>query len=194
MQKFTQLFAEAILPILGFYYWGWNWYFILLFYILDVLAREFIINLQANKIYNTQGGKDTLLIWKKSTIKSILIGLITLALLHFLQYLSYPNFSISKEAISFFNHKEMGIPQGIILIPLIFINVWMQYKMNFLKLNLHLKQKMSQMWAEHIHYRFFVLGIAALGLGITTVFGLKDVVLLWSAVLLPFIYLQFFKK
>jgi len=161
MQKFTQLFAEAILPILGFYYWDWSWYFILLFYILDVFAKELILNLQANRIYNTQGGDETLLTWKKSTVKSVLLGLSVLTLLHLLQYIRLPDFSVSNEIVNFFYHKEMGLPQGIILIPLIFVNVWMQYKMNFLKLNLHLKMKMSQMWSEHIHYRLFVLGIVS---------------------------------
>jgi hypothetical protein len=91
-------------------------------------------------------------------------------------------------------YEEMGLPQGLILLPLIGLNVWMQYKMNFLKLNLHLKMKMSEMWSQHIHYRLFILSIVALGVSIATIFELKDFVLLWSAVILPFIYVQFLKK
>jgi hypothetical protein len=194
MQKVTPLIAEAILPILGFYYWDWSWYFILLFYIFDVIAKEVIVNLQANKIYKTQGGKDTLKIWKRSVLTSVVMGFIVFILLHILQYLRYPSFSVAEEITAFLGYEEMGLPQGLILLPLIGLNVWMQYKMNFLKLNLHLKMKMSEMWSQHIHYRLFILSIVALGVSIATIFELKDFVLLWSAVILPFIYVQFLKK
>jgi hypothetical protein len=194
MQKFTQLIAEAILPVLGFYYWNWSWYFILLFYILDVAAKEVILNLQANKIYKTQGGDQIRKTWKKSSGQSVLLGAAVLIMLHVLQFLRVPNFSISKETISFLGHEEMGIAQGIILVPLIVLNVWMQYKMNFLKMNRHFKTKMAVMWVEHLHYRFYVGSVVALGVFVATIFGLNDAALLWSAVLLPFIYVQFFKK
>jgi hypothetical protein len=194
MQKLTQRLAEAILPLLGFYSWNWTWYFILLFYILDVAAKEITLHLQANKIYKTQGGEKNHETWKSVGIKSAMIAVFTLFLLHVLQYWKYPEFSFTNEIESFLGHKEIGIPQGLILLPLIFLNVWMHYKQNFLKTNQYVKMRMNAMWQEHLNYRLFVLTFAAIGLGIGTVFGIKDYVLLWAAVLLPFIYWQFFRK
>jgi len=194
MQKFTQRIAEAILPLLGFYYWDWSWYFILLFYILDVIAKETILHLQANKIYKTQGGESNHITWKKLGVKSVGIGLFTFVLLHVLQYWRSPDVSLMNEIGLFLSHKEMGIAQGLILLPLIILNVWMQYKQNFLKMNQHLKTRMTAMWQEHVNYRLFVMTVVAIGLGVATVFGIKDYILLWGAVLVPFIYFQFFRK
>ncbi|MGJ8660903.1 MAG: hypothetical protein ACSHXL_02600 [Bacteroidota bacterium] len=194
MQKYSQLIAEAIFPILGFYFWDWSWYFILLFYILDVIAKELILHLQSNKIYNTQGGDNNAVTWKRLGLKSIILSILTLIILHVLQYSRQEDFSVVKEVSAFLGHKEMGIAQGFILVPLIFLNVWMQYKQGFLKTNQQVKTRMSQMWEEHVQYRFFILKIAAIGLGVSTVLGTNDQILLWSAVLLPFLYFRFIRK
>jgi hypothetical protein len=194
MQKFSQAIAEAILPILGFYYWDWSWYFIFLFYSLDVIAKEVIINLQSQKIYQTQGGQENLHFWKKSAIKSGIMGVGLLWLFHFLEFLRNPTFSIGEEVTAFFFHKEMGIPQGYLLLPLILLNVWMQYKLQFLKQGMHLRMKMSQLWNDQLRYRFLVIGIVALGLGLHSFIQIKDAVLLWTAVILPFLYAQFFQN
>lgn len=194
MQNLIQKFGEAILPLVGFYYWNWDWYFILIFYILDVFAKEIIINLQANKIYQTQGGTETYLIWKKSAVISLFIGMATLILVHLIQLTSSINFSISKEILNFFYHKEMGLPQGIILIPFIFLNVWLQYKLNFLKLNMQLKMKTSLMWQRHINYRLFILVWVVITLGLALFLNLKDSVFLWGSILLPIVYQKFFNK
>ena len=48
--KYIQLVGDAIIPILGFFFWDWNLYFILLFYFLDMLTKEVLLHLKSNKI------------------------------------------------------------------------------------------------------------------------------------------------
>lgn len=194
MQKYSQSIAEGIFPLLGFFYWDWSWYFILLFYILDGLAKEILLNFQSAKIYKTQGGEQSKSIWIKASFKSLAIHLFVLVLLHLMQINLQPNFSFSTELKGFLGHKELGVAQGYILIPFVALSVWLNYKMKFIKLNEHLKLKISHLWNEHLHYRCFVLAVVGIGFPITFWMGRNELVWVLSAVALPFIYQRFAKK
>lgn len=193
MQKYSQNIAEAIIPLLGFYYWGWNWYFILLFFLLDGLAKEIVLHLKSNKIVATQGGENSKINWRKSGIKSGAIALFVALVLHFMVYISNADVNFFKEFIRFLSYTEMGIAQGWVLLPLIALNVWMQYKFTFLKFGLHTKTQLSMLWKEHLTYRYFYLFAVILGLGLHAVFHLNDFVFVWVSVLLPFLYMSVFK-
>ncbi len=188
MQKLAQNSLEAIIPILGFYYWDWSWYFILLFYILDGLAKEIILHLKSQKVYATQGGESAVRFWQRSGIKSAFIVSITTVILHFMYYINHANVDFLSEVIGFLSYKEMGLAQGWVLVPLIGLNVWMQYKFNFLKIGLHTKTKMSSLWGEHLRIRILYLIVVIIGLGIHSVFHLADFVFVWASVALPFLF------
>ncbi len=194
MKRNSQIIAEGLFPLLGFYFWDWSWYFILLFYILDVFAKEVILHLQSRKIYQTQGGEITVKTWKNLGFKSLIANTLTLALLHIMQFMKQSDFSLFQEFSAFMNHEEWGVKQGLILVPLVFLNVWMQYKLGFLKPKQHLTTKMSQMWQTHVQYRFFIMSLAAIALGISALFVMGDQILLWGAVLAPVVYLKLIKK
>ncbi len=189
MQKYSQYCAEAIIPLLGYYYWNWGWYFILLFIILDAVAKEAVLHLKSKKIYETQGGGEALSIWKKEGIKSAAMSLIVLFMLHGMYYMSHINVDFSSELYSFFSYKEMGIAQGWVLVPLVFLNVWAQYKFTFLKLGLHTKTQLSQLWLQHVKYKIFILILVVVGALIHTLIHLDDLLFVWILVLLPFIYM-----
>ncbi len=187
MQAYSQYIGEALIPLLGFYYWDWSWYFILLFYILDGLAKATVLHLKSNKILQTQGGKSARSVWKKYGILVMAMDLVVLVALHFMYIQNHPEFQFTPEIRSFLQHKEMGVAQGWILVPVVVLGVWLQYQFTFLKLKLHTKIQMSVLWKEHFRQRFIVLSAVLFG-GIVHFFvQLPDVVFLWAAVALPFL-------
>lgn len=186
MQKYSQNIAEAIIPLLGFYYWGWSWYFILLFLILDAIAKIFILHLKSRKIYATQGGEKSKAVWIKSGAVSFGIDLFILVLLHLMYSFNHESFNVGQEIISFLSYEELGLAQGWIFIPLIILNVWMQYKFTFLKLKLHTKIQISGLWKEYLMHRYIVLGIVIVGCAVHYFTSLNDVVFVWAAAVLPF--------
>ena len=48
--KYIQILGDAVIPLLGFFVWNWNIYFILLFYLLDLLVKEVVIHFKSNRI------------------------------------------------------------------------------------------------------------------------------------------------
>jgi len=186
MQKYNQNIAEAIIPLLGFYYWGWSWYFILLFLILDAIAKVFILHLKSQKIYATQGGEKSKSVWIKSGVFSLGVDFTILALLHLMYSFNHENFNVGKEIIDFLSYEELGLAQGWIFVPLVVLNVWMQYKFTFLKLKQHTKIQISGLWKEYLMHRYIVLGIVILGCAIHFFVSLNDVVFVWVSALLPF--------
>lgn len=186
MQKYSQNIAEAIIPLLGFYYWGWSWYFILLFLILDAIAKVFILHLKSRKIYATQGGEKSKSVWIKSGVFSLGVDFTIQALLHLMYSFNHENFNVGKEIIDFLSYEELGLAQGWIFVPLIVLNVWMQYKFTFLKLKQHTKTQISGLWKEYLMHRYIVLGIVILGCAIHFFVSLNDVVFVWVSALLPF--------
>ena len=48
--KLIQTLGELLIPLLGYFFWNWSFYFIALFYFLDLLASTCILPLKINKI------------------------------------------------------------------------------------------------------------------------------------------------
>jgi len=53
--KYLLLVSDALIPLLGLFVWNWSLYFILLFYLLDLLAREVLTHVKTKGIYKAQG-------------------------------------------------------------------------------------------------------------------------------------------
>ena len=121
--KITQLLGDLAIPLIGYYFWGWNMLFILFFYILDVgvsSAFTFVKTKSINKFHQTNYYP-----WKH--ILFILLGyFLTFYLVYFLILNISPKVNISKEIIRFLMMKEMGLPQGILLLPLLIAGGYMQ--------------------------------------------------------------------
>jgi hypothetical protein len=194
VQKYSQYLAEALIPLMGYYIWNWGWYFILLFVILDAFAKEVVLHLKSNKIYQTQGGSQSISVWKKQGLKSAAISLSILLMVHGVYYIHRINVDFLAEIKSFFAYKELGIPQGWVLVPLVFLNVWVQYKFAFLNVGLHTKTQISLLWQLHFKYKIFVFILVLVASLIHTLFHLSDAVLVWITILLPIVYMLITKR
>lgn len=129
-QQVIQAIGELVIPLLGFFWLGWDLYFILLFYLLDLLATEVFYQLKISKINKFQHTESSFFTRLSSIV---LVGLI-LVLSHGMIHLLYPELVFQDAFIEFLAYEEEGIPiaQGYLLLPLIIFGNYQQYKMFFL--------------------------------------------------------------
>ena len=112
-----QLFADLVLPLIGYYFWGWNVYFILFFFALDLVAQLYFTYLKSRKIVRFQQVNYPVFL-----LGSAFLGYLTASILlvFFMPYIVKGS-DFYKEFSSFLSYKEMGVPQLILLLPLIFV-------------------------------------------------------------------------
>ena len=162
--KLIQTFSEALLPILGYFLWNWSLFDILLFYFLDLIASTFFTFL---KIQKTQS-------FQKINTKNIdfllyslvlYIGIIfcTLQVLPLL----IPKFDVFALSFHFFMLKDMGIPQGYFLIPLVFYAGYLQYKMHFLQNKQFEKCNLQKLKKSHLMALVLLFSVITFLLGIS---------------------------
>ena len=132
-QKLILAFGELLIPILGFYWWQWDLHFIFLFYYLDVVASLVIYAVKIRKIELFRSGKWNLQHHFPAILKwymSVIVGLIFFEIgLMFV----YPELNLMNSLIDFLSYEELGIPQGIIILPLIALMNYQQYQLLFIQ-------------------------------------------------------------
>ena len=200
--KYIQLIGDSIIPLLGYFFWNWNLYFILIFYGIDLLTKEVLLHLKSKKINdfrkgeNAHGDKNENSHWGKFALTSGLL----LSFSIFLIQLSMPhierNFDSFKELYAFWSLKDVGgIEQGYVLIPLIIFIGYFQYKMEFLKPGFFAKMSIQDLWNPHIKSLLFILGFSALSFGIVQFIQLPEVFFVVGIVLISsFLQLLIFTK
>lgn len=122
-----QLIGELVIPLLGFFLWDWSLLFILLFYLLENLFFSYF-RIETVREIKKQILKKDQPRNSKILFKSLILWLIECVLVHLFILLIYPNQSLPKEWIKFFMYQDLGIPQGIILLPLLYFASKMRMK------------------------------------------------------------------
>ena len=100
------LFGDAALPLLGFLFWDWGFYFIVLFFVFDILIRSFFLMKRVKNLPSMN-------INHRFALVGISMTFLELSLLHLLVFLTL---------WAFLSYEEMGIAQGVVLIPLLIFN------------------------------------------------------------------------
>jgi hypothetical protein len=124
---FIQLIGELVIPLLGYFFWDWSLLFILLFYLIENLFFSYF------RIETIREIKKTILKTEQKRefqdlVKSFSLWLIECVLVHLFIMLIYPNQSFTSEWINFFMYQDLGIPQGIVLLPLLYFSSKMKKK------------------------------------------------------------------
>jgi hypothetical protein len=124
---FIQLIGELVIPLVGYFFWDWSLLFILLFYLIENLFFSYF------RIETIREIKKTVLKTEQKReyqdlVISFFLWLIECILVHLFIMLIYPNQSFTTEWINFFMYQDLGIPQGIILLPLIYFSSQMKKK------------------------------------------------------------------
>jgi hypothetical protein len=120
IEKISSLIGDVAIPLMGYLFWNWNLYFILLFFILDQLVRVLFL---PQRLKLTQEAN---LARTKFFVRQLVIFLIELTVIHSAVYLHQSDIHFWQEFKSFLSYKDMGIAQGYILLPLILVGEWMR--------------------------------------------------------------------
>lgn len=155
---YIQIALEATIPLAGFFAWDWSLYFILLFYIIDLLAGEMTMHLKSRQIANYQEGKSRKEWFVQGAI-GMLLFLAVLAGIHTMMKLYHPEINFAKEIHAFWTYEEMGIPQGYVLTPLVFLLSFQQYSFEFMLPARYRTMEIKSLWKPH----FLALGLMCAG-------------------------------
>lgn len=180
--KYLLLFSDAFIPILGFFVWDWSLYFIVLFYFLDLLAREVITHLKTKKIYEVQGLSNKSK-WVRSGALSALLLVLVFAAAHMGVYFACPQIDFLQEIQLFWEYEELGIQQGYLLIPLVAYGAFVQYKMQFLIPNKARTVLADSLWRQHHLALILIIAGALLSLMLSLIVPLPEVVYLLAIVI-----------
>lgn len=191
--KYILLVSDAFIPLLGLFVWNWSLYFIVLFYLLDLLAREVLTHVKTREIFRVQGLKNTNK-WKRKGAASGLLFLVVVAAIHGAIWWMQPEINFFKELQLFWEYEEFGIQQGYILIPLIIYAAYAQYKMSFLMTGKSKHVLMDSLWRQHIIALLLILAGAALGALIGSFVDIPDVVSVVVIVICAGVYSFFLEK
>lgn len=175
-QKSIQLISEALIPLLGFFFWDWGLYFILLFYIIDIFANEFVIHLKSKKTTDFQLEESNRVTWIKNSVFSAALIITIILLIHVVMRCLEPGIDFKQEALYFWNYTELGIKQGYVLIPILFFVGYQQYKMQFLASAKYRSTKLKELWKAHIQAFIVVIAFCGFALGLSQLVVLQEVV------------------
>jgi hypothetical protein len=179
--KYIQIVGDALIPLIGYYFWDWSLYFILLFYMADLLVGEVFVWVRAEKIRrHTSVNKriaNTGLIFISLGALFALVLLIN-AGIRFL----HPSINHWEEFLAFWNYREFGVPQGYILLPLLILMGFQQYQLEFLLPGKFRNISLDQLWKAHAISRTLRLAIVATSCGTLFFIPLSDQLVLWLIV------------
>lgn len=164
-QAYIQLIGDAVIPLAGALFFDWSLYFILIFYCIDLVATEVILHLKSKKTVEFRGINKKE--WITRGLKSGILFLISLVLIHLGVFSIHPEIDFQKELIAFMAYEEMGIAQGYILVPLIAFAAYQLYKMTFLLPARFRTISMDEIWCPHLISLLIIIGFSGVVIGIS---------------------------
>lgn len=150
--KIIQLIGDVTIPLLGYFLWDWSLYFIVVFFIIDLIIKDIFAIKKSTLIihsqhFNQQNPKIKNI---KLIVTSTLILSAIILISHLFFYEFFEDFKLTEELYTFMMYKEMGIPQIFFLIPLLYFGSNLQYKMEFIKPKHYLTINYQKFWKKHI--------------------------------------------
>ena len=136
---------------------------------------------KSNKILQAQGGK-----WQKNLIPPLLSFVLivtTVLLVHLNMNCIEQGISFSKEIFDFWSYKDLGIAQGYLLLPILFIVGFQRFKMEFIAQKQYETVSMSGVWGSHLKENSILLALIGLVYGITFFFVFPEIVYLIGLIL-----------
>ena len=185
--RLIQLLGDALIPILGFFWWNWNLYFIVLFYLLDLIANEFIVHLKANKIQKHHEQRDNKK-WLVNAMIGVCLLIFGLVLTHLALQQIQPDIDFKKELIAFWTYEDLGMEQGYFLLPLIIFASYQRYKMEFLLSKKYITQTTIELFRGHIQSLLMIIGFVGIAYGVSFLVVFPEIVYVLGIILLTSIY------
>ena len=133
--RLIQLLGELVIPLAGYFFWNWSYFDILFFYALDLLISWAIIYVKTGKIIKERPSED-----RGEPLFSVvsLLGLLSLVTLSFcLMCQLYEDFDLGASIWHFLLLEDMGLPQGVLLLPLLILTAVIPYKSQFVRFKVY---------------------------------------------------------
>ncbi len=172
IEKISILIGDVALPLMGYFFWNWNLYFILLFFMLDQLARVVFLPWRMKLTELSAIEK------RNQIIKAGFLFLSEVIIIHTVIFFQNPSIQFTEEFSRFFYYKDMGIEQGYLLFPLVFFGEWMRIN-NELKLNI-VGQKQKAILAKSLKNAFVRIAFFALTLGVLSFILVPESIIIFS--------------
>jgi cation transport ATPase len=185
--KIIQVAGDALIPLAGYFWWEWNMYFILLFYLLDYISSEIFLHVKSKKIQSSQ--KTPVEIWIKNAIISSFLLIFSVLCVHLAMLQISPGIQFTDELLRFWKYKDLGIEQGYVLIPLIFLVGFQRYKIEFVATAQFKKVHMKELWKQHIVVHFAILAFSSIVIGLSTFIVFPEIVYIATIILASSIFL-----
>lgn len=146
VEIFSAIIGDAALPLLGFLFWDWGFYFIVLYFLFDIFIRALHLIKRVKLL-------PAIDLNYRFSLRGIFLTIIEICLLHLLVYFSLSPVSLFQEFWLFLSYEELGIAQGIVLLPLLFLN-------EIIKIRNEIKMKSPQNLRYEIlkssqHFQFY---------------------------------------
>ena len=137
--KLVNAISEAVIPIMGLVFFDWGIYFILLFYFIDFVVTEVFVYIKVSKIVQFQKIKFPFSTRYRRLIFNSVLMLFVIVISHLAVYYIVPEINFQRQVIEFLSYEEAGmpIPQGYILLPLVILGNFQQYRAMFVKTGLY---------------------------------------------------------
>lgn len=164
--KLISSLGELIIPILLFYWWKWDLHYILLFVYIDISAALVVAYLKEQKVIKTQyklPAKSIGLVF----LKYIGITLVSLMLFEWMITRLYPEMQLWQSFLNFLLEEEMGLPQIALLLPLLFLVNFQQYRMLFIRTQQYRMMPLELLRNTHLFTWLLFLASAVLCLGLS---------------------------
>ncbi|MES2556557.1 MAG: hypothetical protein V4604_10425 [Bacteroidota bacterium] len=173
-----QTLLEAIIPVIGYFEWGWDLSFILLFYFLDaLLAFGIFLAKGAKRLKHSGDSTERTLFAKHSLLGFVLFTAAIAGIAVSITFL-HPELNWWKRVIHFLTYEEWGIGQGYILIPLVVLNGVMVYRQQFLMTARYRTLEMRGITKPFLVQGLVLTGTAGILLGTTALIQFPEEVLI----------------
>jgi len=185
-QEYIQLIGDAVIPLAGAFFFDWSLYFILIFYCIDLLAQEVVLHLKSKKTVEFRGINKKE--WSSRGLKSGLLLLVALAIIHLAVFFIEPGIDFKQQLYDFIMYEELGIPQGLVLVPLIAFSAYQLYRMNFLMPARFRTISIDGIWRPRLISLLIIIGFAGLTIGVSQFLVFPDIVYVLAIVTISFFY------
>lgn len=190
--KVVQTIGAAIIPIMGFYFWNWDLYFILLYYFLDQLVVEFFMHVMSREIAVEHADRKTT--WIKGGVISLTLYLSFVLFVHLTFLMLIPNIDFPQRIIEFLTYKDLGVEQWMLLFPLLVLVGYQRYNLEFKMRGGAKTFSMESIWKPHLFTNAIIVGFTLLVFTQSFAFKLSQEIYLWGIVLISSVYALFQEK
>lgn len=186
-QTLIQAIGEAVIPLAGFFFFGWDLYFILLFYCIDLIITEVFVFLKARKIVQFKNKSSKVI--SPYLVKNGVVVVLLIVLMHLCVYFIQAGIDFQQAFITFIMYEEAGIPvpQGLLLLPLVFLGNFQQYKLFFLVPAKYRIKQLEQIYRLRTYALLIGIVGAILALFLSITLALPQIIFLILLVIVKFI-------